>query len=113
MNTSASIQFDPDAIFQALEAAREEKTAAEGLAHSLEKQGEILEAKLMIKAKQAGEPISICKAFARASDEWGVHVKGESVAVERRSNARSKYENLRILASLRQSQETSARQLTR
>ena len=105
--------YDPDKLYLALETAAEERAEAEYQAHLLERNGEILLASLQVRFKQNGEPIGICKEYARASEEWRVHVDGESVAIRNRSKARAHYENLKMLAEARKTQEVSLRQLTR
>lgn len=106
--------YDPEVIFDALEQAAEEKAEAEYNAHLLERNGEILLGQLMWHAKQEERcPASLCKELARTKDEWATHVKGEAVAIKARSRARARYENLKILAEARRTQEASARYLTK
>jgi hypothetical protein len=111
MNSLAN-SYNPDRIFAELETAAEGRAEAEYTAHRLERLGEILLAELQVEAKQTGQPIGICKEIARADPKWRTHVEGESVAIRNRSRARGKYENLKILAEARRSQEASTRMLT-
>ena len=110
MNTRNA--YDPDTIFQNLETAAEARADAEQTAYLLERNGEIMLAELQVKAKLAGNPIGLCKEIARADPAWKVHVEGESVAIRNRSKARAHYENVKILAEARRSQEASMRVLT-
>ena len=106
--------YDPDKIFAELEKAGEERAKAEEDYHLLEKMGEILIGKLMWEANKKDKvPATICKEVARTMPEWETHIRGEAVALGRRSQARAHYENVRILAEARRSQEATARQLTR
>ncbi len=105
--------YDPNAMFMELEKAGEERAEAEYQAHILERNGEILLAELQVRFKRAGEPIGICKEFARSTDEWKTHVAGEAVAIRNRSKARAHWEAVRMLAEARKTQEVSLRTLTR
>lgn len=106
--------YSPDKIFDALEAAAEERAAAEQDAYLLERQGEILLGELMWKVRQKEDcPASMCKEIARTKPEWAIHIKGEGEAIRKRSRARARYENLRVLASARQTEESSRRALTK
>lgn len=104
--------YSPDQMFAALEAAAEERANAEYTAYLLEKDGEILLAHLMVQAKAEGEAIGMCKEVARTQPEWKKHVKGEAVAIQRRSRARAKYANLQALSEARRTQEVTMRALT-
>ena len=106
--------YDPQKIFDALEQAAEERAEAEQEAMLLERQGEILLGELMWKVRQKEDcPASMCKEIARTKPEWALHIKGEAEAVRKRSRARARYENLRVLASARQTEESSRRALTK
>ena len=104
--------YNPDSIFAALEDAAEERAQAEYDGNRLERLGEILLSELVVQAKNAGNPIGICKDIARTNSTWATHVEGEAVAIRNRSRARAKYENVKILAEARRSQEASMRVLT-
>ena len=104
--------YDPDAIFHQLEDAAEERANAEQEYHQLERMGEILLADLQVQAKNRGNPVGLCKEIARTAPEWRTHIEGEAVARGRLSRARARYENLKILAEARRSQEASMRVLT-
>lgn len=105
--------YDPAKMYAELETAADERAEAEYEAHLLERNGEILLSTLMVKAKESGEPVGICKEIARSRPEWKMHVTGEAVAIQRRSRARAKYQNLMALSEARKTQEVSARTLTR
>jgi hypothetical protein len=105
--------MDPDKVYHALEEAAERRAEAEQRAYILERQGEILLAELMLKAKREGEPVTLCKEHARSAPEWLVHVSGEAEAVHDRSIARAHYENLRIRFEAMRTVEASTRTLTR
>lgn len=103
--------FDPAHTFHALEEAAEEQAEAEYQAALLERHGEILLANLQMQAKREGMPIGICKEWARSQPEWKTHSDGEAVAIAKRSRARAKYQNLRVLAEMRRTEESSRRAL--
>jgi hypothetical protein len=105
--------YDANRMFQELEDAAEARAQAEYEAHLLERNGEILLAKLMVKAKQDGTAIGLCKEVARTQPEWGVHIEGEAAAMQKRSRARAHYANLQALSAARQTEEVSRRQLTK
>ena len=106
--------YDPQVIFDALEQAAEEKAEAEYNAHLLERNGEILLGQLIWQTRQVEKcPASLCKEVARTKSDWETHIKGEAEAIRARSRARARYENLKILAEARRTQEASARYLTR
>lgn len=106
--------YAPDKIFDALELAAEERAQAEYEAHLLERHGEILIGELMWEVRQKENcPASMTKEIARTKPKWKVHVDGEAEAIRKRSRARARYENLRVLASARQTEESSRRALTK
>lgn len=103
--------FDPAHTFHALEEAAEEMADAEYHAALLERHGEILLANLQMEAKKQGIAIGLCKEWARSQADWATHVQGEAAAISKRSRARSKYQNLRVLAEMRRTEESSRRAL--
>ncbi len=78
---------------------------------TLDRHGEILLSSLIVRFKRSGEPVSLCKDLARSTDEWKTHIEGWLVAEENRSKARGHYENMRILAECRKTEEVSMRQM--
>ena len=105
--------YDPDAVFHALEGAAEGWTNAQYMADQMEKMGEILLAKMMLEAKDDGQPIGLCKEHARARPEWTTHIKGELAARRDADRARAKYKNMQALADARRTQESTIRALAR
>ncbi len=106
-------RIDPDRAFLALEDAAEKWVNAQYEADTLERQGEILLAKLMLEAKDTGTPVGLCKEAARTSGQWKVHVEGLVYAQSKRNRTKARYENEKILAEMRRSYEATARTLTK
>ena len=106
-------EYNPDAVFNALEEAAEGWVNAQFQADQLEKMGEILLARLMLEAKADGEAIGLCKESARATDTWETHINGELVARRIAERAKAKYKNMQALADARRTQESTMRTLTR
>ena len=105
--------YSPERIFVALEDAAEEWANAQLQADQLEKMGEILLANLQFQAKAQGQPIGLCKEWARSQPEWETHINGEVVARNKADRARAKYRNVQALADARRTQESTMRNLTR
>ena len=103
------MSYSPDQIFHQLEKAAEARAKAEEEAHLLEQLGKILLSDLAERARLEGVPATACERMARTSPEWKEHVKGEAVAIGKRSQARAHYANLQILAAARQTQESTRR----
>ena len=105
--------YSPDEIFRALEDAAEEWAHAQLIADQLEKSGEILLAKMMLEAKDAGTPATLAKEAARVRVDWREHIKGEVEARNKAQRAKARYHNMQALADARRTQESTTRTLAR
>ena len=105
--------YDPQKIFDALEAAADAWAEGKHDHMLLEKSGEVLIAKLIKRVRKNDVPATIAKEMARLEPEWEIHYKGEVEAMRIELRARLKYQNLQALASARQTQESSRRALTK
>lgn len=105
--------YDPEQIFHELERAAEKRAKAEYTAHRLELLGGHLLGQIMREKREDGIPVGLCKDLARSDERWLVHIEGEAAAIEERALCRAKYDNLRVLAEARRTQEASMRALAR
>ena len=106
-------EYSPNGIFQALETAAEAWSTAQLEADQLEKSGEILLAKMMLEAKDKGNPVGMCKEIARARPEWETHINGEVIARNRADRAKAKYRNLQAWSEAMRTEQSTMRTLAR
>ena len=103
--------LDANAAFRALEEAADVLREKRKVARSLNNAKRILLAKL---ARASGEPSDEKrKDAALASDEYAEFLEGLEAAETERDAAELHYQNLRSLARLRQSEESTRRALAR
>ena len=110
---TSHFEYNPQTIFDALEKAAEEWAEAKYKYYLLEKAGDLILAQQIKKARREDTPATVAKDIAKASAEMQVHYKGEAEALRNELRARLRYQNYQVLASARQTEESSRRALTR
>ena len=103
------MQLDVDKMFTSLETAAEEMAEAEYTSMRLEELKSCILAELAVEHKDNGCSAAEAEQRAKASPKYREHIEGMCVAKRKAIRAKAKYNDLNVLARLRQTQESSAR----